>query len=93
MNTDPAESERYMIFEGVIQWTQAVALQSDRVAFEPKGPRKSRAYDLQAFTVTRGGSPASGRRADVLVHAEQVGRVVFLLQRARGVRNCRRRSP
>ena len=32
MNTDPAESERYMIFEGVIQWTQAVALQSDRVA-------------------------------------------------------------
>ena len=32
MNTDPAASERYMIFEGVIQWTQAVALQSDRVA-------------------------------------------------------------
>ena len=32
MNTDPAETERYMIFEGVIQWTQAVALQSDRVA-------------------------------------------------------------
>ena len=32
MNTDPAELERYMIFEGVIQWTQAVALQSDRVA-------------------------------------------------------------
>jgi hypothetical protein len=32
MNTDPAVSERYMIFEGVIQWTQAVALQSDRVA-------------------------------------------------------------
>jgi hypothetical protein len=32
MNTNPAVSERYMIFEGVIQWTQAVALQSDRVA-------------------------------------------------------------
>ena len=32
MNTDPAESERYMIFEGVIQWTQAVPRQSDRVA-------------------------------------------------------------
>ena len=25
MNTDLAELERYMIFEGVIQWTQAVA--------------------------------------------------------------------
>jgi hypothetical protein len=32
MNADPAEMERYMIFEGVIQWTQAVALQSDRIA-------------------------------------------------------------
>ena len=32
MNTAPAELDRYMIFEGVIQWTQAVALQSDRVA-------------------------------------------------------------
>ena len=32
MNIDPAETERYMIFEGVIQWTQAIALQSDRVA-------------------------------------------------------------
>ena len=32
MNADPVETERYMIFEGVIQWTQAIALQSDRVA-------------------------------------------------------------
>ena len=32
MNADPAETERYMIFEGVIQWMQAVALQPDRVA-------------------------------------------------------------
>ena len=32
MTMDPAETERFMIFEGVIQWTQAVALQSDRVA-------------------------------------------------------------
>ena len=32
MNIDPAETERYMIFEGVIQWTQAIAIQSDRVA-------------------------------------------------------------
>ena len=32
MNTDPAETERFMIFEGVIQWTQAVAVQADRVA-------------------------------------------------------------
>ena len=44
MNADPAETERFMIFEGVIQWTQAVALQSDRVAaaqaaqFRPGGP-------------------------------------------------------
>jgi hypothetical protein len=32
MNADPAETERLMIFEGVIQWTHAVALQSDRIA-------------------------------------------------------------
>jgi hypothetical protein len=32
MNADPTETERYMIFEGVIQWVQEVALQSDRVA-------------------------------------------------------------
>jgi hypothetical protein len=32
MNLDPAETERFMIFESVIQWTQAVAVQSDRVA-------------------------------------------------------------
>ena len=35
---------------------------------------------LQASTATRGGSPASGRWADVLVHMEQVRRIIFLLQ-------------
>jgi hypothetical protein len=52
MNTDPAESERYMIFEGVIQWTQAAALQSDRVAvaqaaqFRPAGGASSAGHEF-----------------------------------------------
>ena len=43
MDMDPAETERWMIFEGVIQWIQAVVVQSDRVAaaqaawFRPNG--------------------------------------------------------
>ena len=77
MNTDPAETERYMIFEGVIQWTQAVALQSDRVAaaqaaqFRP-GDRPG-AHRLPGMNFRS--ECDYFRRGDMLSHRETRGRL------------------